>query len=124
MIKIETEINGKTVEITTDHRTHGNYVQIWEYDGREWAKLYASLHPLETDFEAVCSASGELWGETVDVEKLFYVNDLPIRTSDDVECDKCHRFGYYGEMFAVDSFTYLCEECAPEPSNEPLALTR
>lgn len=124
MIKIETTINGKTVEITTDSRTHGNYVQIWEYDGREWTTLYKALHPLQTDFEAVFSAVGELWGETVDVEKLFYVNDLPIRSSEDADCEKCGRWYHYAEMYALDTFSYLCLECSPEPSNEPLALTR
>lgn len=118
----------KTLDISFDHLSNGTRVWVFEWDEetREWEKVSSDLHILVTDFEALCNVASELFGEAVEGEALAQLLDVPMRSSDDVECVRCHRFESYESedmvlganmlpevigKLEITNWDYLCLDC-------------
>lgn len=99
-----------------------------EWVGNEWQEVpdytWQTLRLGQTYFEALCNLSSDLWDEAVHAESLAELLDIPMRFSDDVECENCHTWGdedwfvlganMLPELLAgeeIGNWDYFCESC-------------
>lgn len=125
-MKITTTQNGLDYEIEMDSRPAGKMVKVWTWDGERYEKVSETIHPLSTYFECLYLTIGDLFGETVDAEKLAYEHGMEIRSQDDADCVKCGRIVHYSEMIlganvtvhldelGLGNWDYVCADCYHE----------
>lgn len=85
---------------------------------KDGQSVYDYLMILQTQFEALMSASSEIFGESVEAETIAHTGNIPMRFFDDADCRDCEYFEHYEEMTKIDEYTYLCDDCAAKVGNE------
>lgn len=108
------KVNNREFNIEFDGSMQGFRMNASEWDGSNWQDIEDFTWDIQrigqTQFEALCDLSSELFSEAVYAEDFATTLGVDIRFTDDVDCRDCDYFGNYSEMAEVDD-EYLCLDC-------------
>jgi hypothetical protein len=118
--------NKRELDISFEHLNGGLRVWVFEWydNGAQWVLRSNDLHPLTTEFEALCSIASDLFGDSVEGEALAELLGVEMRSSDEAKCEKCGLWDDYSEMvhgtdalpeiaeyLEIGNWDYVCMEC-------------
>lgn len=108
------EVKNREFNIEFDGSMQGFRMNTTQWKDSNWQDIEGFTWNIqrigETQFEALCNLSSELFGEAVYGEDFAIALGVDIRFSDDVDCRDCDYFGNYEEMQEQDG-EYLCLDC-------------
>ena len=125
----DVKVNGREFAVEFEHSSQGHRLTVMEWDGDEWQTLpnyNGALCLGATHFESLCNLSSYLFQDSVYGETFAELLGIPMRSSDDVKCERCDVWNHYEsedmvhgtdmlpeilDALALGNWDYLCLDC-------------